>query len=386
MTVDLLLAGLALAVWVYLIAGRGGFWRTASAELDPPVAEPVSWPSVVAVVPARNEAELAPNSIASLLAQNYPASFSIILVDDSSEDGTAQLVAKVAASAPQRLTILSAAQMAPGWTGKLWALSQGIAHAERLAKPPKYLLLTDADIVHSPLALRSLVARAEAGRLILASRMVRLRCESLAERALIPAFVFFFQMLYPFSWVNRRHGSMAAAAGGCMLVERNGLARAGGIGSIRHAMIDDCALASRLKAWGPIWLGLTDCAVSTRPYRAFNDIRRMVARSAYAQLGYSPLLLLATLGGLALAFLLPPLTAVLGCDFGRLAGFAAWSLMALAFWPTLRFYRRSPLWAPLLPLIAAVYMAFTLDSAYQQLRGRGGMWKGRAQAIPARGQ
>src|SRR5262249_50478170 len=189
-----------------------------------------------------------------------------------------------------------------------------------------------------------------------------------------------------FAGLTCRHGKRGAAAGGCMLVERNGVAAAGGIGSIRHAMIDDCALASRLKAWGPIWLGLTDCALSTRAYPAFKDIRRMVARSAYAQLGYSPLLLLATLGGLALAFLLPPLMAGLGCAFGRVAGFAAWSLMALAFWPTLRFYRRSPLWAPLLPLIAAAYMAFTLDSAYQHVCGRGGMWKGRAQAIPARGQ
>jgi hopene-associated glycosyltransferase HpnB len=382
MTPSALLAGLALAIWVYMIAGRGGFWRAAEREeRGEPPEEPLSWPAVVAVVPARNEAELAPRSIASLLQQNYPGNFTIILVDDHSQDGTADIVRQCLAP-PGRLTILSAPPMAPGWTGKLWAVSQGIAQAERQASPPKYLLLTDADIVHAPLAVRSLVARAEAGRLVLASRMARLRCESLAERALIPAFVFFFQMLYPFAWVNRGDRKTAAAAGGCLLLERRSLQAAGGIAAIRSAIIDDCALAARLKAQGPIWLGLSDRVASIRAYPGWQDVRLMVARSAYAQLGYSPLLLGGTVLGLGLAYFVAPLIAVLGSGVARGAALAAWLLMALAFSPTLRFYRRAPLWAALLPLIAGAYLVFTLDSAYQYLRGRGGLWKGRAQALP----
>jgi hopene-associated glycosyltransferase HpnB len=370
-----------------MVAGHGGFWLAAERDdKDAPAAEPATWPGVVAVVPARNEAETAPRAIASLIAQDYPGAFAIVLVDDNSEDGTAQAARGAAAHAPGRVTILPGAPITPGWTGKLWAVSQGVAHVERLAEPPKYLLLTDADIVHAPDALSTLVARAEAGGLVLASRMARLNCESLAERALIPAFVFFFQMLFPFAWVNRRNVRTAAAAGGCMLVERKSLAAAGGIAAIRSAVIDDCALAGRLKAQGPIWLGLTDRAVSIRAYRSFAEIRRMVARSAYAQLGYSPLRLLGTMLGLFAAFLAAPLVVVFGSGTARDVAAAAWGLMALAFLPTLQFYRLSPLWAPLLPAIAAVYMGFTLDSAYQHMRGRGGMWKGRAQALPARGQ
>jgi hopene-associated glycosyltransferase HpnB len=387
MTIGLALACLALAVWLYMVAGHGGFWLAAERDgKDAPAVEPASWPGVAAVVPARNEAETAPRAIASLIAQDYPGALAIVLVDDNSEDGTAQAARAAAAHAPGRVTILPGAPITPGWTGKLWAVSQGVAHVERLSEPPKYLLLTDADIVHAPDALSTLVARAEAGGLVLASRMARLNCESLAERALIPAFVFFFQMLYPFAWVNRRNVRTAAAAGGCMLVERRSLAAAGGIAAIRSAVIDDCALAGRLKAQGPIWLGLTDRAVSIRAYRSFAEIRRMVARSAYAQLGYSPLRLLGTMLGLFAAFLAAPLVVVFGFGTARDVAAAAWGLMALAFLPTLQFYRLSPLWAPLLPAIAAVYMGFTLDSAYQHMRGRGGMWKGRAQALPARGQ
>jgi hopene-associated glycosyltransferase HpnB len=384
--VSVLFALSALAIWIYLIVARGGFWRARQRDdVDRPAAEPESWPAVVAVVPARNEAETGPKSIASLLGQDYPGAFSIILVDDNSQDGTVEAVRAAVRPAPGRLTILSAAELAPGWTGKLWALNQGVDSAQTLAKPPngtpKYLLLTDADIVHAPDSLRSLVTRAEAGSLVLASRMAHLRCCSRSERALIPAFVFFFQMLYPFAWVNRRECKTAAAAGGCMLVERASLAAAGGISAIRHEVIDDCALAGKLKAQGPIWLGLTDRAVSIRPYPAFQDIRRMVARSAYAELHYSPPLLLGTVLGLAVTFLAPPLLAMLGAGVARLAASGAWALMALAFWPTLRLYRRSPLWAALLPVIAAVYMGFTLDSAYQHMLGRGGYWKGRAQAV-----
>jgi hopene-associated glycosyltransferase HpnB len=385
-TASVLLAVLTLAIWLYLIVGRGGFWRGLERDdIDQPAAQPERRPSVVAVVPARDEVDVAPRSIASLLAQDYPANFSIILVDDNSQDGTAaavRLAVQQASEASGRLTILAGAPVAPGWTGKLWAVNQGVAHAQALAEPPMYLLLTDADIVHAPDALRALVARAQAGSLVLTSRMAKLCCASLCERALIPAFVFFFQLLYPFAWVNRRDRKTAAAAGGCMLVERGSLTAAGGIAAIGHHVIDDCALAAKLKAQGPIWLGLTDRVVSIRPYAACQDIRRMVARSAYAELKHSPLLLLGTVLGLALTFLVAPLTAMLGTGIARLAALGTWGLMALAFWPTLRFYRRSPLWAVLLPAIAAVYMGFTLDSAYQHMRGRGGMWKGRAQALP----
>jgi hopene-associated glycosyltransferase HpnB len=262
-------------------------------------------------------------------------------------------------------------------------VNQGVARADASSPPPDYLLLTDADIGYSTGALRALVRRAEAGSLALVSLMAKLRCRSLAERALIPAFIFFFQMLYPFARVNRREARTAAAAGGCMLVRRDALAKAGGIESIRDALIDDCALAARLKQQGPIWLGLTGQVESLRPYASFGDIRRMVARSAYAQLRFSPWLLAGTVAGLAVGYLAAPLIALFGSGIGRPVAAATWVLMAVAFWPTLRFYGLSPLWAPTLPVIAAVYLGFTLDSAVQHARGRGGLWKGRVQALPA---
>jgi hopene-associated glycosyltransferase HpnB len=380
-----LCALLALAVWIYLLCARGGFWRCAQRDdRDEPEADPSRWPTVVAVVPARNEADMLGHSLVSLLRQDYPGPFSVILVDDNSDDGTLQKARGLAATAAAgRLAIVQGEALAAGWTGKLWAVAQGVARADTSSTPPDYLLLTDADIGYGPDALRRLVRRAEAGGPVLTSLMAKLRCVSLAERALIPAFIFFFQMLYPFAWVNRRDASTAAAAGGCMLVRREALAKAGGIGSIRGALIDDCALAARLKQRGPIWLGLTERVHSLRPYPHFGDIRRMVARSAYAQLRFSPGLLAATVLGLALAYLAAPLIAVFGSGIARTAAVAAWVLMAIAFLPTLRFYRLPPWWAPALPAIAAVYLGFTLDSAIQHARGRGGLWKGRAQAIAA---
>jgi hopene-associated glycosyltransferase HpnB len=228
--------------------------------------------------------------------------------------------------------------------------------------------------------MRRLAARAQAGGLVLTSLMVKLRCESLAEQASIPAFIFFFQMLYPFAWVNRPGSEVAAAAGGCMLVRADALAKAGGIESIRTALIDDCALAKALKAQGPIWVGLTERVRSIRPYPDFSDIRRMVARSAYAQLRYSPLLLAGTVAGMLLTYLAPPLLAVFASGAARAIGLVTWILMAIAFIPTLRFYRLPLYWSLALPAIACLYMLFTLDSAYQYVRGRGGSWKGRAQA------
>jgi hopene-associated glycosyltransferase HpnB len=375
------LALLALAVWIYLLVARGGFWRCIERDSrDVPKADPSRWPSVVAVVPARNEADMIPRSLSSLLRQQYPGPFSVVLVDDNSDDGTLAAAREAAAGASARLTIVRGAPLPDGWTGKLWAVRQGIERAEASGSPPEYLLLTDADIAFGPDALGSLVRRAEVRELAMVSLMAKLRCRSLAERALIPAFIFFFQMLYPFAWVNRWDARTAAAAGGCLLVRRTTLAECGGIESIRGALIDDCALAARLKRQGPLWLGLTEQVHSLRPYPAFGDIRRMVARSAYAQLRFSPWILAATIAGLALAYLAAPLITVFGSDLARWLAGAAWILMAVAFWPTLRFYDLPPYWAPMLPAIAAVYLGFTLDSALQYVQGRGGLWKGRVQA------
>jgi hopene-associated glycosyltransferase HpnB len=385
MTIGLGLGVLALAIWVYLLFFRGGFWLGRVSDVhDPPLmATPGdSWPRVVVVVPARNEADALPASLRSLLAQEYAQPLTVIVVDDQSEDDTSEVARRVAAAARGEVVVLRGEPRPPGWTGKVWAMQQGIAHATTLANPPQYLLLTDADIAYAPDAVTHLVARARAGGLVLTSLMAKLNCESFAERALIPAFIFFFQMLYPFAWVGRPTTRTAAAAGGCMLVEKSALERAGGVAAIRNALIDDCALAAVMKEEGPIWLGLTERVVSLRAYSRLDDIRRMVSRSAYAQLGYSPLLLAGTVVGMVVTYLAVPLIAIFGGYPSSAIGIAAWLMMAIAFQPTLRFYRASPLWGLALPLIAAAYLAFTMDSAYQHWRGRGGMWKGRPQALP----
>jgi hopene-associated glycosyltransferase HpnB len=372
-------ASIALVIWLYLIFARGAFWLNTERD-DAVSSQPRPWPRVAAVVPARNEAETIGATIGSLMRQDYPGAWTIILVDDDSSDGTADVACRAASAAPERLHVVTSRGLPPGWTGKLWAVKQGIDTAMALPQPPDYLLLTDADIVHDADSVRRLAAHAQADGLVLTSLMVKLRCESFAERVSIPAFIFFFQMLYPFSWVNRPEHAMAAAAGGCMLVRADALKKAGGIETIRTALIDDCALAKALKARGPIWLGLTDRVHSIRPYPAFADIRRMVARSAYAQLHYSPLLLAGTVAGMLLTYLAPPLFALFGSGPARLIGIVTWVIMSIAFVPTLRFYRLSPFWGIALPAIALQYMIFTLDSAYQYVRGRGGSWKGRAQA------
>jgi len=368
---------LTLGIWAYLLLGRGGFWRADQTDAEAPAA-PRAWPAVTAVVPARNEADVIARSIGSLLAQEYPGAFEIILVDDDSTDGTATTAAAVKTTGPHRLTVLRGQPLPAGWTGKLWAMSQGVAAS---GDAPKYLWLTDADIAHDPDNLRRLVSRAEAGGLTLTSLMVDLHCETFAERLLIPAFVLFFQMVYPFRWVNRPDHPVAGAAGGCMLADREALARSGGVAAIRAAMIDDCTLAANLKREGPIWLGLTRRAHSLRPYETVGVIGRMIARSAYAQLDYSPLKLVGTILGLALTYLAPPALALFGHGVARWTGLAAWAAMAFAFQPMLRAYRRSPLWGIALPLIASLYAAFTLRSAIDVWRGRGGQWKGRAQAL-----
>lgn len=363
--------GAALAgVWLVMLYARDRYWR--AEERDDPVPVPLAhWPSVVAVVPARDEAEVVGTAIASLVAQDYPGRFRIVLVDDGSSDGTAD-VARAAAGPGDRLTVLAGAPLPRGWTGKLWAVSQGIAAADA----PDYLWLTDADIAHAPDTLRMLAGAAEPGGLVLVSLMARLRCMTFAEKLLVPAFVYFFQMLFPFRAVNRP-GQTAAAAGGCMFVHAGALAAAGGIGAVRGAIIDDCALGALLKRQGPIRLALTDRSVSLRGYGGIAEIGAMISRSAYAQLGYSPLVLGGALAGLLLVFVAPPVLAVAG----SLWGVAAWALMALSFQPMLNFYRRSPLWGPALPGIALFYAWYTLASALQVWRGRGGQWKGRSQAL-----
>jgi hopene-associated glycosyltransferase HpnB len=379
MTIASLLAALALAVWIYLLVGRGMFWL--ARERDGGEGTLATWPSVTAIVPARDEAGTIAQSIGSLLKQDYPGALRIIVVDDQSTDGTAQIAR--ALDTAGRLTVLSGAPLAEGWTGKLWAVKQGVAHAADGS--PDYLWLTDADIVHAPDNLRALVSRAASNGLVLVSLMAKLRCEDFAERFLIPPFVFFFAMLYPFGWVNREANPLAAAAGGCMLVNREALERAGGIESVRHEIIDDCALARRMKKIGGIWLGLTERAVSIRRYPRISDVGRMISRSAYAELHYSPMRLMGVIAGMALVYAAPAAIALLptdlvGLEAGLIAA-TAWMAMLVAIQPMLFLYRRSVFWGFALPLAGAIYTAFTLNSAIQYWRGRGGLWKGRVQAL-----
>jgi hopene-associated glycosyltransferase HpnB len=376
---------IAFLIWLYLAFGHGGFWLGAERDdFDPPALE--RQPTVCVVIPARNEADGVGRCVGSLVRQDYRGLESVVLVDDESTDGTADIARRAtrACDAEDRLTIVPGTPLPKGWTGKLWAMRQGIAAAMASDSPPDYLLLTDADVVYEPHVLSWLVAHACAKDLVLASFMVSLRCQTAAERGLIPAFIFFFQMLYPFARVNRPADATAAAAGGCMLVRADVLQQAGGIDAIRSALIDDCALATLLKAKGPIWLGLTSRVRSLREYPHWSDVAHMVSRTAYAQLRYSPLLLAGTVAGLTLVYLLPPVAALFGTGLTCGLGIAAWAIMALAFQPTLRFYRLSPWWGFALPAIAAAYLVFTVQSAVASIRGRGGLWKGRFQAAGAK--
>lgn len=370
----IVLAFASLAVWLGLLLCRDGFWlaRATDAAAAPP---PRAWSAVTVVIPARDEAAVIAASVRSVLAQDYPGTLRVVLVDDHSGDGTAA-IAREAAAGDARFAVLASRPLPPGWTGKLWALANGIDAAGGDAH---WLWLTDADIAHAPDTLRSLVARGEADRLTLVSLMARLATTTPAERALIPAFVLFFQMLYPFAAVNRP-GRTAAAAGGCALVRADALCKAGGIGAIAGRIIDDCALGRLMKRQGPIRLMLTRRSRSIRSYGGWREVGAMIARSAYAQLDYSPVALVGTLGGLALMFAVPPLALAIGDGAARLAGLAAWGAMALALMPMLRFYRLSPLRAVAMPAIGLFYGAATALSAVRHHQGRGGLWKGRAQA------
>jgi hopene-associated glycosyltransferase HpnB len=376
-----------LAVWAYLLFGRGWFWLCG--ERDDPAAvankarnQPDAWPSVVAIIPARDEADMIAHSVGSLLRQDYPGPFSVVVVDDQSTDGTSGVAstAASAANAADRLKIVTGDGPPPGWTGKLSAMRHGLAEVESCGPKPEFVLFTDADIAYAPQVLSRLVAIACARNSVLTSLMVKLRCESAAERWLAPAFVFFFQMLYPFAWVNEPKRTTAAAAGGCMLVRREALHAAGGLEAVRNALIDDCALGALMKGQGSIWLGLTGSVDSLRAYSTFAEFRRMVSRSAFAELRYSPLRLAGAIAGMGLVYLAPPLFAIFASGAAQAAGAVTWVMMAIALAPMLRLYGRPLIGGVALPAIAALYVAFTFDSAYQYWRGRGGYWKGRFQA------
>ncbi len=411
------LAILSLLIWAWLLAAHGRFWQ--AGPVLAPTAHPIAPaapgvtpaapavmpakagnheplrryeppldsrfrgndegvrndggvpPPVAIVVPARDEAPFVARSLGSLLAQDYRGPYRVILVDDAGTDGTACIARSLG---DPRLTVLTGAPRPAGWTGKLWAIAQGIAEADGT----EFVFLTDADIVHDARHLATLVAQAQAIDCDLVSEMVELSCVSPAERALIPAFVFFFQLLYPFAWVNDPLRATAAAAGGTMLIRRRALDRIGGIGSVRDALIDDVALAAAVKRGGRIWLGHSALASSIRPYPAAAEIWRMIARSAYVQLRCSPLLLALCLVGLAATFIVPPLAAIAGHGAARVLGVLAWGALAWSYLPTLRRFRLSAWWEPFLPAVAVFYMTATLGSALNHHFGRGVAWKGRA--------
>ena len=370
----------SLAIWIYLVFARGGFWRMEIQDLSS-LTPAIPSRRVAVVVPARNEAALIAQSVKSLLLQDYGGSMQVLVVDDHSSDGTAERAHEAAEQAgfPDRLRVVPAGPLPEGWAGKVWALSEGVRAATEFA--PDYYWFTDADIVHEPGNLGHLLAQAETGGFGLVSLMVKLRCESFAERMLIPAFVFFFFMLYPPAWVASSEKRTAAAAGGCILIKAAALAKIGGIAAIRSELIDDCALARAVKGKGErIWLGLTQEARSVREYESFGQIGRMIARSAFTQLHHSVALLSAVVLGMLITYLVP--LAMIGTGkMAAVSGFAAWALMTIAYWPTLKLYRISGLWAPMLPAIALFYIATTIYSAVQYWRGFGGIWKGRPQAV-----
>jgi len=403
-------ATVAAAVWAYLVVGHGGYWR-ASQWLPRVTGEPGRWPDVVAVVPARNEAAMLPATLPALLGQDYPGPLSVILVDDGSTDGTAEVAARLGRGSTRTLRVVAGTPVPPGppddagrWAGKVWAMAQGLraagipadsapgraGRAGRADPGYGYVLFTDADIAWEPGALRALVAAAEGDDRDLVSQMALLRTATGWERVVVPAFVYFFAQLYPFRRVNKPSSRTAAAAGGCMLVRRGALERSGGVAPIRAALIDDVAMGAMIKGQrGRCWLGLSRQVVSVRPYPGLASLWQMVARSAYTQLNYSPLLLAGTIIGLLFSYALPPAAAITGLTLlaagtatapaalAAGAGLAGWALMSLSYLPMLRLYRLSPLRAPGLPLIALLYAAMTADSARRHYAGRGAEWRGR---------
>ncbi len=366
---------------------RGAFWQLHAFNDDIAGQESLAeWPRVIAIVPARNEAETIARAVDSLVKQEYAGEFRIVVVDDHSGDGTGTLGREAAtrAGAADRVTILQAAALQSGWTGKLWAMQQGVESAG--AQALDYFWFTDGDIEHAPDTLGRLVGRAEKGRLELVSLMVLLQAKSFPERLLIPPFLYFFLKLYPPQWIADKKSKMAAAAGGCLLLRQTALEQIGGLAAIRGEVIDDCALARAVKrSGGAIWMGLTRKSVSLRAYTKFREIRDLIARTAFTQLGYSGLLLAGTLLGMTVTYVLPVVLTFSRQPVVWRLGLAAWALMAITYLPAVRLYGLSPLWAPGLPVAAIFYSYATWISAVRFWLGRGGQWKGRAQA-PAKTQ
>jgi hopene-associated glycosyltransferase HpnB len=397
---------IALGIWLHLFFGRGWFWRVGKLNADRAMGETLSkWPSVEAIVPARNEAETIEQVVTSLVRQEYEGKFSVVVVDDHSEDASALVARQVADEngATDRVRVVNASPLPDGWTGKLWALNEGVsieevvdsgvdnagvnntAVADGRTEGPTYYWFTDADVAHGPDTLRRLVVRAERETLDLASLMVLLQAKTFPERALIPAFLYFFLMLYPPEWIADDELGTAGAAGGCILLRRDALACIGELEAIRGEVIDDCALAKSVKgSGGKVWMGLTRESESLRAYSTFGEIRDLIARTAFTQVRYSALLLVGTLAGMFLTYVAPVALLFAQDSTARTLGFVAWLLMTLSFLPTLRFYRLSVVWAPLLPLTAIFYTYATWLSAFRYWTGKGGHWKGRAQAPKGR--
>lgn len=376
------IAAAALLAWIYLVGARGGFWQVAPASSPAVARTSSSAPRIAVVIPARNEADVVAAAITSLLKQDHPSPLHIFLVDDASSDSTVEAARHAAADLGRSdaLTVIAGAPLPAGWTGKMWAVAQGVARARDFH--PDFLLLTDADVAHAPGALSSLVALAESGRRDLISYMVRLHCASAAEKLLIPAFVYFFFLLYPPRWVRDPRAHTAGAAGGCMLVRPAALERAGGMERIRGEIIDDCVLAAAIKrTGGALWLGLAPSSASLRPYAGFGAVERMIARTAFNQLRHSAPLLLGCIAGLLLTFVAPVALLFSGHTLPIALAGAAWAFMTVSYLPMVRFYRLNPLWALTLPLAAIFYLVATVHSALNYWLGRGGQWKGRAQDV-----
>jgi hopene-associated glycosyltransferase HpnB len=376
-----------LGIWLHLFFGRAWFWRVGKLNADRAADETLSkWPNVTVVVPARNEAETIGRVVSDLAKQDYPGEFSVVIVDDHSEDATASIARQIAeeSSARKRVRIVRASALPTCWTGKLWALNEGVSNSLELGtdrEVPSFYWFTDADVAHGPDTLRRLVVRSEREKLDLASLMVLLQAKTLPERALIPAFLYFFLMLYPPGWIADEELGTAGAAGGCILMRREALERIGGLAGIRGEVIDDCALAKAVKgSGGKVWMGLTRKSTSLRAYGTLGEIRDLIARTAFTQLRYSPLILMGTLAGMFLTYVAPVVLLFAQDSTARTLGIVACLLMTLSFLPTVRFYRLSFVWAPLLPLTALFYTYATWLSAVRYWMGKGGQWKGRAQA------
>ena len=375
-------AVLSLLIWLYLFFFNGHFWQIWIADADSQAVPALEdWPSVTAVVPARNEAASIEQTVKALARQNYAGKFSIVVVDDHSEDGTGDLARKVGAesSTPTNVEVVAAPPLETGWTGKLWALQAGVDATS--ANPPAFFWFTDADVIHGAETLQQLASRAERDRLDLTSLMVLLQAESFAEKLIIPPFLYFFLMLYPPGWIVNPKARTAGAAGGCSLLRNSALTRIGGLGAIRSEVIDDCSLARGVKkSGGKIWMGLTRKSVSLRRYAGFGELRDMIARTAFTQLNYSALQLLGTLIGMLLTFVAPVALSLSTNPRVWAPALLAWCLMSASFLPTVIFYRLSPIWSPFLPVAIIFYAYGTFLSAVRFWLGRGGQWKGRAQA------